>query len=134
MNDRRQLLQEALAARPKDDTRDLASGPYYVPASRGVDPFQFMPVMLDLLPRAYLALGQLDSSIASYERAVDLSLSDWPIFPRYHYRLGQAYERKGLKEKAIEQYTKFLNIWGKADPMYREPADARARLARLMRG
>jgi len=36
-----------------------------------------------------------------------------------------------MKDKAIENYTAFLKVWGKADPVYKEPADARARLAKL---
>ncbi len=133
-------IQEAVAARPRDDPRDLASGPVWAlgwaffPGVQEVRPHGFfMPIMVDQLPRAYLALGQLDSSVAAYERAVDHSLCDWPIFPRYHYRLAQVYERKGLNTKAIAEYEKFLKIWRKADPIYKEPADARARLARLRR-
>jgi tetratricopeptide (TPR) repeat protein len=127
-------IQEALAAIPRDDPHDLASGPIWAwPGGLQLFPL-FMPVMVDLLPRAYLALGQIDSSVAAYERAVDHSINDWPIFPRYHYRLAQVYERKGENAKAIAEYEKFLKIWGKADPIYKEPADARARVAKLKRG
>jgi eukaryotic-like serine/threonine-protein kinase len=93
---------------------------------------RYLPGMFDLIPQAYLALGQIDSAIVAYERAVD-HLQDriCPIFPRYHYRLAVLYEKKGMKEKAIEQYETFLKIWGKADPVYKEPGDARIRLARL---
>jgi serine/threonine protein kinase/Tfp pilus assembly protein PilF len=123
--------QEALAVRPKGSPRSRASRPYRAWVSDQVhrgDPI--LPIMVDMVPRAYLALGQLDSSIATYETAV----MPGPVFPRYHYRLAQVYERKGLKEKAIAEYEKFLKIWGKADPIYKEPADARARLAKLKRG
>jgi tetratricopeptide (TPR) repeat protein len=126
-------IQEALAAIPRDDPHDLASGSVYAWAGGLPLVPLLMPVMVDLLPRAYLALGELDSSVAAYERAVDHSINYWPIFPRYHYRLAQVYERKGMNAKAIAEYEKFLKIWGKADPVYREPADARARLAKLMR-
>jgi tetratricopeptide (TPR) repeat protein len=99
--------------------------------------------MVDIIPRAYQALGQVDSAIVAYERAVEHHLKDrslplparvTPVLPRYHYRLALLYEKKGMKQKAVEQYEKFLKIWGKADPIYKEPADARARLARLKRG
>jgi tetratricopeptide (TPR) repeat protein len=127
-------IQEALAAIPRDDPHDLASGTVYAwQAGQSLFPLP-MPVMVDLLPRAYLALGELDSSVAAYERAVDHSVNYWPIFPRYHYRLAQVYERKGMKAKAVSEYERFLKIWGKADPIYKEPADARARLAKLKRG
>jgi hypothetical protein len=36
-----------------------------------------------------------------------------------------------MKDKAIDNYTTFLKIWGKADSIYKKPADARTRLARL---
>ena len=124
-------IQEAVAARPRDDPHDLASRPYWDWRFNTGDRPTFMPVMVDVLPRAYLALGQLDSSVAAYERAVDRSTNTWPIFPRYHYRLAQLYERKGMNAKAIAEYEKFLKIWGKADPIYKEPADARSRLAKL---
>jgi len=31
-----------------------------------------------------------------------------------------------MSEKAIIKYEKFLKIWGQADPVCKEPADARA--------
>jgi len=101
-----------------------------------------LPVVVDIIPRAYQALGKVDSAIIAYENAVEHRLQDGstpifarvaPIFPRYHYRLAVLYEKKGMKEKAIEQYERFLDIWGKADPVNKEPADARARLAKLKR-
>jgi serine/threonine protein kinase/Flp pilus assembly protein TadD len=104
---------------------------------------RYFPVMVDIIPRAYQALGQVDSAIVAYERAVEHHLKDrslpfqarvTPVLPRYHYRLALLYEKKGMKQKAIEQYEQFLKIWGKADPIYKEPADARARLAKLKRG
>jgi serine/threonine protein kinase/Tfp pilus assembly protein PilF len=125
--------EQALTVRPKSGPRDLASRPcvLFNPGFRhGID--GPIPVMVDVVPRAYVALDQLDSAIASYEKAVSHEVSPGrPIFPRYHYRLAVQYEQKGVKEKAIEQYEMFLKIWGKADPVYKEPADARARLARL---
>jgi eukaryotic-like serine/threonine-protein kinase len=93
-----------------------------------------IPLMVDLLPRSYAAAGNIDSAIASYERAVDPKIDPiCPIFPRYHYRLAQVYEQAGMKEKAIAEYEKFLKIWRKADPIYKELAGARMRLAKLKR-
>jgi serine/threonine protein kinase/Tfp pilus assembly protein PilF len=125
--------QEALTVRPKSGPRDLASRPWVLfnPGYRhGID--GPIPVMVDVVPRAYVALDQLDSAIASYEKAVFHEVSPGrPIFPRYHYRLAVLYEKKGMKEKAISEYEKFLKIWGKADPVYKEPGNARRRLAKL---
>jgi serine/threonine protein kinase/Tfp pilus assembly protein PilF len=126
--------QEALAAVPRGTPHDLASRPCWAWHFHTGDVPTFIPVMVDVLPRAYLALGQLDSSVAAYERAVSFDADpDSPILPRYHYRLAQVYERKGLNAKAIGEYEKFLKIWGKADPIYKEPGDARVRLAKLRR-
>jgi len=89
----------------------------------------------DPYPRSYVALGILDSAIAAYKRAVSHEVDPfYPIIPRYHYRLALIYEQAGMKQKAISEYERFLKIWGKADPIYKEPADARARLAKLKRG
>jgi len=95
----------------------------------------WVPALSDIVPQAYLRRGMLDSAIVAYEWAIDKKMDPFcPIFPRYYYRLAKLYEQKGMKEKAIEKYTIFLKIWGKADPIYKDPADARARLARLKRG
>jgi hypothetical protein len=40
-------------------------------------------------------------------------------------------EQKGWIGKAIEHYTKFLNIWSDADPGLQEVAEAKNRLASL---
>ena len=81
-----------------------------------------------------MALGKLDSAIAAYERAVSHETEPFfPIIPRYHFRLALVYEQAGMKQMAIEEYVKFLKIWRKADSIYKEPADARKRLARLKR-
>ena len=127
--------EEALAARPQRSPLERASRPHTVFSDAFIpNEFKTIHVMVDIVPRAYLALGQLDSAMATYERAVSVQAApSRPIFPRYHYRLAQVYERKGLKAKAIEEYEKFLKIWGKADPIYKEPADAKKRLARLKR-
>jgi len=45
--------------------------------------------------------------------------------------LAKLYEEKGMKDKAIERYEKFLDIWKDADEDLPEPHDARARLAKL---
>jgi tetratricopeptide (TPR) repeat protein len=93
---------------------------------------EWIPIPFDILPRAYVERGMIDSAIASYELALKKP-PHWlgPIIPRYYYRLARLYEQKGMKEKAIENYMTFLKVWGKADPVYKEPTDARARLAKL---
>ena len=95
----------------------------------------WVPALSDIVPQAYVQRGMIDSAIIAYEWAVDKKIDYLcPIFPRYYYRLAGLCEQEGMKGKAIEHYTTFLRIWGKADPIYKEPADARVRLARLRRG
>ena len=92
----------------------------------------WIPIPFDILPRAYVQRNMIDSAIASYERALKKPPPRFgPIIPRYYYRLARLYEQKGMTEKAIENYAAFLKVWGKADPIYKEPADARARLRKL---
>jgi serine/threonine protein kinase/tetratricopeptide (TPR) repeat protein len=92
----------------------------------------WVPVLSDIVPQAYVQRGMIDSAIIAYEWAVDRKIDYLcPIIPRYHYRLARLYEQKGMKGKAVDQYATFLKIWGKADPIFKEPADARARLAKL---
>ncbi|HLG94175.1 MAG TPA: FlgO family outer membrane protein [candidate division Zixibacteria bacterium] len=56
----------------------------------------------------------------------------WPIASvKAHYWLGVAYEQKGDKKQAGNEYEKFLEIWKDADFNSPEIADAKARLAKL---
>jgi len=48
-----------------------------------------------------------------------------------HYYLGQAYERSGWTDKAIEQYETFLDIWKDADKGIEEMGEAGERLRAL---
>jgi len=45
--------------------------------------------------------------------------------------LGKIYEQEGQKDKAIEHYEKFLDLWKNADPGIAEVEDANKRLAGL---
>ena len=94
-----------------------------------------VPFMKDGLARAYYRAGQIDKAISEYERLTTYNPKGndrYLIHPRYHYRLAVLYEQKGLKDKAIMQYKKFLELWNEADKNLPEPIDAKKRLKRLI--
>ena len=94
-----------------------------------------VPFMKDGLARAYSGTGQLDKAISEYERLTAYNPQGkdrYLIHPRYHYRLAVLYEEKGLKDKAINQYKKFLELWAEADKNLPEPIDAKKRLSKLL--
>jgi tetratricopeptide (TPR) repeat protein len=75
----------------------------------------------DCLANAFLELGRLNEAIYEYERVLRLN----PNYPLAHYHLAQAYEKKGLREKSIGEYARFLEIWKNADPGIPEVLAAR---------
>ena len=93
-----------------------------------------MPFMRDMLARALYKNGDIEKAIHEYERLITFD-PDNPsrrlIHPKYHYRLAKLYEEKGLNDKAIERYEKFLGFWKDADEDLPEKQDAKVRLARL---
>ena len=115
------------------DSQATICGPIVEPYASLSD-YSWLPTPFDIVPRAFAERNMIDSAIAAYERALRKPPHYLvPIVPRYYYRVARLYEQKGMKEEAIENYTTFLKVWGKADPIYKEPADARARLAKLKR-
>ena len=95
-----------------------------------------VPFLKDVLARAYWKNGDLDKTVAEYERLTTIdpkSRLRMLIPPLYHYRFGRVLEEKGEKGRARLEYEKFLNYWAEADPRFVELKDARARLAALRR-
>ena len=93
------------------------------------------PFCKNSLAEAYLRMGFIDKAIKEYERltSIDLTTEDRHLVnPRYYYYLGILYQDKGMKEKAAQQFRRFLGLWKDADPGFKEPADSLGRLARLL--
>ncbi len=91
-----------------------------------------IPFQRNSLAEAYLRFGMTDKAIEEYERLITYDPAAKGrrllINPRYHYYLGILYQEKGMKEKAAEQFRKFLDLWQDADQSFPEPADAKRRL------
>ncbi|HYV50358.1 MAG TPA: protein kinase, partial [Dongiaceae bacterium] len=76
---------------------------------------------LPLMARAYEMLNMPDSALVSYERFVTV-----PQFFRLRedafylgaslVRLGELYEARGDRTRAIEYYSRFVDLWKNADP------------------
>ena len=80
--------------------------------------------------------GRSDSAIVYLEKFVkvkDPNMSeDSQFLPGAYKRLGELYEAKGNREKAIENYEKFVDLWRNAEPeMQPKVAEVRGRLDRL---
>jgi tetratricopeptide (TPR) repeat protein len=89
------------------------------------------------LASAYNALGQADSAIAIYERAISTPgharlRVDGPTLAPSLKRLGELYEAKGDRGKAANYYGRFVDLWKDADPELQPGVrEVRQRLARL---
>ncbi len=119
------VVNQAVAARPYN----LGAGVLGVYSN-----ISFYPPLRDVVARAYIQKDQINNAILEYERLTtfDLSKEDRRfISPEYHYELAKLYEQTGQKEKAIERYEKFLDIWKNADPDIPELIDAKTHLAKL---
>jgi serine/threonine protein kinase/tetratricopeptide (TPR) repeat protein len=88
-----------------------------------------------MLAKSGLETNRLDIAVTEFTRlqsVYDNARLAWLIWAvKSHYYLGCAYEKSGWGAKAIEQYSKFLDIWKEADAGIIEIADCKARLAQL---
>jgi tetratricopeptide (TPR) repeat protein/tRNA A-37 threonylcarbamoyl transferase component Bud32 len=90
------------------------------------------------LARAYFAAQDYNKAISIYEAAIKQkggTLNYWTGLPHYwitaHYWLARAYEQKGLTQKAIETYHKFVDLWEEADANLPWLQEAKIRLQAL---
>jgi tetratricopeptide (TPR) repeat protein len=78
-----------------------------------------------------------DSALAAYQRAVGRGTfykgigDSWGLAPSLK-RLGELYEERGDKQRALEYYGRFADLWKDADPAL-QPAvrEVRARMGQL---
>ncbi len=88
---------------------------------------------------AYDQAGMADSAIVAYERYLatpDFARPDLDAYflAQAHKRLGELYDARGDRARAIEHFTKFIEQWKDADPeLQPRVADAKRRLELLRR-
>ena len=93
-----------------------------------------------MLARAYDLDGKPDSAIVVYERFLsipylDRTQVDGAFVPAVHKRLGELYEARGQRDKALAHYRAFIELWQDADPeLQPKVTDARQRMALLTKG
>jgi len=93
-----------------------------------------LPFKDDLLPRIYLARGDTNQAVIEYERITRVNPEDKDrrFIPNiFNYRLARLYEQSGQRQKAIDRYNLFLDIWKNADKDLPELVDAQLRLEAL---
>jgi len=89
------------------------------------------------IARAFDAAGEADSTIVYLERFANApshySLETHPgDLPGFLRRLGELYEAKGNREKAIAWYERFVELWKNADQVLQpRVAEVREKLNRL---
>ncbi|HEX2637052.1 MAG TPA: protein kinase [Gemmatimonadales bacterium] len=92
------------------------------------------------LGRAFDQMQEPDSAIGAYERYVTTPYlerieSDAFELAPSHKRLGELYEARGNREKAVYHYTRFVELWKDCDPELRpQVAAVRHRLVKLSGG
>ena len=88
-----------------------------------------------MLGQVQLELNRPDSAAAQFELLQKNQISnpeDWASWEaEAYYFLGIAYQKSGQPLKAIQNFTKYLNIMENADPQIKPVIDARKRLREL---
>jgi len=88
----------------------------------------------EALAQAYFAAGEKEKARKEYENIASMTtgrLYRGDIYARTFYMRGRIDEERGLKDRAKENYGKFLDLLKDADPGWPDVDDARMRLAAL---
>ncbi len=96
--------------------------------------FDMHVLYLDSLASAYYENGDLEGALKTYEKISSMKTGRlrWgDKYVRSFYWLGKIYQQKKEKQKAIDAYSKFLEIWRNADPELPEIGDANQTLKNL---
>jgi serine/threonine protein kinase/Flp pilus assembly protein TadD len=83
---------------------------------------------------AYRNAGDLENAKANYERITSLTygkLQYGDIYAKSFYGLGKICQNQGLNDRAVEYFTKFLNLWKDSDAEIAEVDDATIQLSIL---
>ena len=91
--------------------------------------------------KAFDQAGAVDSAITWYRRYLEVPAArrlrfdyDARHLARTRKRLGELYEQKGERQKALEQYAAFVDQWKDADPeLQATVATVKQRIAELQR-
>jgi tetratricopeptide (TPR) repeat protein len=88
---------------------------------------------------AFERAGMADSALARYQHWADVGENIWEAGVYNHWapiaylRLGELYEAKGEKAKAVDYYGRFTELWREADPeLQPRVKEARRRIAALL--
>jgi tetratricopeptide (TPR) repeat protein len=92
--------------------------------------------LASMLARAHDGAGRSDSALVQWEAyATSWQRGAWWDFsemPRSYQRLGELYEARGDRDKAVEWYGRFVDLWSGADPELQPVVrDVQGRIQRL---
>ena len=128
------LAEIALAEnRPRDAVTEFQKADSLPDGPVSEDP----STVLYNLGRAFGKANAPDSAIAMFEQyvhcqTIDRLFNDPVYLPLAQLRLGELYEAKGDRTRAVAHYTAFVDLWKNADPdLQPQVADVRKRLTRL---
>lgn len=121
---------------------DDASAAFRLLAAEGTGPFPGVAQLAELFDQ----MGNVDSALVYYRRFIDahdrfaatlLVLTDVAadaaiVVGPYYRRLGELHQQRGDREKAIEYYKRFVDLWKDADPELQPLVrDVRSRIGTL---